>query len=181
MAKIIKAELSEDKKAKSKNTNTIPKVSLEPQQRLAEILNDTPRLVALHGTEWEVRALRMGTQWLIAQKCVEVAQAETKNYADIMRQFAVNIPAVLDVLTLCLLNDKDKIYKDGDERKGFSDLYYSTRNTLEWDCNVREFSNLLVDCLQLMSVDFFFESADMLEIFRKNILEAKRMRIAARK
>ena len=45
-------------------------VSIEAQERLAEILNDSPRVISLNGSEWEIRALRMGTQWLIAKKCI---------------------------------------------------------------------------------------------------------------
>ena len=67
------------------------KVSLDSQERLAEILNDSPRIVNLRGTEWEIRALRMGTQWLIAKKCIEVAKVENANFGDIVKQFAVNM------------------------------------------------------------------------------------------
>ena len=63
--KIIKAEKSDRSYKESKPTLDQP--SLDSQARLAEILNDSPRLVSLNGTEWEVRTLRMGTQWLISK------------------------------------------------------------------------------------------------------------------
>lgn len=148
-------------------------VSLDAQSRLAEILNDSPRLVSLNGTEWEIRALRMGTQWLIAKKCIEVAKVENANFGDIVKQFAVNIPAVIDVLTLALINDKNRIYKNGNEYEGFSELYKATYDTLMWECKTEEFGHIFLETLQLLDVNFFMESQRMLEIFREMTLARK--------
>lgn len=177
--KVIKAVRSDKSYKESKPTLDQP--SLDSQARLAEILNDSPRLVSLNGTEWEVRTLRMGTQWLISKVVSDMIKDEAKTFGDIMRQFSVNIPAILDVLTLCLLNDKAKIFKDGKQEYGYSELYHATRDTLEWDCDVTDFGNILLECLQLMSVDFFLQSRDILEIFKKSVLEKKRTRIAGQK
>ena len=65
---LIKAELSEKAIEAQRKKNEIRQVSIEAQERLAEILNDSPHLISLNGTEWEVRALRFGTQWLVAKK-----------------------------------------------------------------------------------------------------------------
>lgn len=140
--------------------------SLVAQERLAEILTDSPRLVSLNGTEWEIRALRMGTQYLIAQEVIKINKIEEANFGDIIKQFAVNIPSVIKVLTLALLNDKNKIYKNGNENEGFSDLFRSTYNTLEWDCNVSEFGPILLETLQLLDTSFFMESCRIVEMFR---------------
>ena len=177
--KIIKVEKSD--RAYKKSKPALDQPSLDSQARLAEILNDSPRLVSLNGTEWEVRTLRMGTQWLISKVVSDMAKEEAKTFGDIIRQFSVNIPAILDVLTLCLLNDKAKIFEGGNPNKGYSKLYRATRNTLEWDCDVSEFGNILLECLQLMNVDFFLQSKDILEIFKKSVLEKKRTRIAGQK
>lgn len=177
--KVIKAVRSE--KAYKESKPTLDQPSLDSQARLAEILNDSPRLVSLNGTEWEVRTLRMGTQWLISKVVSDMIKDETKTFGDIMRQFSVNIPAILDVLTLCLLNNRFKIFKDGKQENGYSELYYATRRTLEWDCDVAEFGKILLECLQLLSVDFFLQSRDILEIFEKSVLEKKRTRIAGQK
>lgn len=171
--KIVKADSKEKKPAKKKKE--IPQVSLDSQERLAEILTDSPRLVSLNGTEWEIRALRMGTQWLIAKKCIEIAKADNASFGDVIKQFATNIPAVLDVLTLALLNDKDKLFVDGNERNGYSDLYYATRNTLEWECDVTQFGNMLFEVLQMLSVDFFYNALTVLDTFRASVTERKRM------
>lgn len=178
---IVKAQLNEEIKKRIEGEKDALSVSLDAQQRLAEILNDSPRIVSLNGTEWEVRALRMGTQWLMAQKIIEIDKSETGTFGDVMRHFAVNIPAVLDILTLCLLNDRHKIYQDGEPTKGFSELYRATRNTLEWDCDVSQFGNLLFEVFQMIDVSFFTEALDMLQIFRATVTEKKRMRKKERK
>lgn len=170
--KVIKAE-NKAKTNKEEKLKAIEKVSLESQERLAEILNDSPRIVSLNGTEWEIRALRMGTQWLIAKKCIEVAKVESANFGDIVKQFAVNIPAVLEVLTLALLNDKGKIFNGGNERNGYSDLYQSTYDTLMWECNVEEFGTIFLEVLQMIDVSFFMESCRILEIFRESTMARK--------
>ena len=122
---IIKAT-NTNKKKKEQEVPKKQEASLEAQERLVEILNDSPRLVSLNGTEWEIRALRMGTQWLIANKCIQVAKVESANFGDIVKQFAVNIPAVVEVLVLALLNDRHKIFKNGNEQEGYSELYKAT-------------------------------------------------------
>lgn len=141
-------------------------VSLDSQERLAEILNDSPRLVSLNGTEWEIKALRMGTQYLIAQEVIKINKVENANFGDIVKQFAVNIPSVLKILTFALLNDKTKIFKDGNENEGFSKLYEATYNTLAWECEVSEFGNILLETLQLLDVSFFMESCRIVEMFK---------------
>lgn len=178
---LIKAELSEKAIEAQRKKNEIRQVSIEAQERLAEILNDSPHLVSLNGTEWEVRALRFGTQWLVAKKALEVAKVEQANYGDIIKALSVNIPTVLEILALCLLNDRKRIFKDGDEHNGFSEEYYATIDTLKWDCDVSKFGEILHECLQLLNVDFYFTSTDILEIFRNQVLGIKRMRTAARK
>ena len=156
-----------------KANKEITQVSLDSQERLAEIMNDSPRLVSLNGTEWEIKALRMGTQWLISKKCIEVAKAENATFGDIVKQFATNIPAIVEVLVLALLNDKKKIYKDGDESNGFSELYYTTYNTLMWDCKVEQFGEIFLSVLQMLDVSFFMESCRILEIFRESTMARK--------
>lgn len=180
--KVVKGTGEAKKKASKKlEEKTETPVSIDSQARLAEILTDSPRLVSLNGTEWEVRALRMGTQWLIAQKAIEINKAENATMGDILKQLAVNMPAILDVITLALLNDKNKIYKNGRECEGFSDLYYTTKDTLAWDCDPTQFSELLLEIFQMLSVDFFYSSLDILAVFRASVTERKRTRIAERK
>lgn len=156
-----------------KKNDELSPVSLDNQERLAEIMNDSPRIVALSGTEWEIKALRMGTQWLICKKCIEVAKAEGATFGDIIKQFEKNIPAIVEVLVLALLNDKKKIYKDGDEGCGYSDLYRATYDTLMWECKVEQFGEIFFNVLQMLDVSFFMESHRILQIFRESTMMRK--------
>lgn len=169
----ITKAINTNKKKKEQEVPKKQEASLEAQERLAEILNDSPRLVSLNGTEWEIRALRMGTQWLIANKCIQVAKLENANFGDIVKQFAVNIPAVIEVLVLALLNDKHKIFKNGDEKDGYSELYKATYDTLLWECKTEEFGHIFLETLQLIDISFFMESQRMLQIFREMTLTRK--------
>lgn len=171
MGKVIKAENTKAKKEEEKAS--YKDVSLDAQSRLAEIMNDTPHIVDLNGTEWEIRALRMGTQWLISEKCLKIIKAEGDTFGDILKQFQTNIPALVEILVLALLNDKHKIYKDGNEHGGYSDLYHATYNTLMWECKVETFGMIFLEVLQLMDVSFFMESHRILEIFREATMTRK--------
>lgn len=162
--KIIKA-VSNKKKELAK-ANMPVEVDLTAQERLVEILTDNPRLISLNGSEWAIKALRMGTQYLIAKKVIEIKRAEDNTFGDIVKQFAVNIPAVIEVLTLALLNDKNKIFKDGVDGGEYSELYETTYQTLMWECKVEDFGNLLLEVLQMIDTNFFMESCRILEMFK---------------
>ena len=171
---IVKAVNTNQKNIEKKKAKKRSEVALENQARLAEILNDSPRIISLKGTEWEIRALRMGTQWLICKKCIEVAMVENANFGDIVKQFSQNIPAVLEVLTLALLNDKKKIFKNGEENEGYSELYKATFDTLMWECKVDEFGQIFLEVLQMIDVSFFMESHRMLHLFREMTMTRKK-------
>jgi hypothetical protein len=108
----------------------------------------------------------MGTQYLIAQEVIKINKTESATFGDIVKQFAVNIPSVLKILTLALLNDKNKIFNNGNENEGFSELYEATYNTLAWECEVSEFGNILLETLQLLDTSFFMESCRIVEMFK---------------
>lgn len=162
--KIIKAVNS--KKQEIEKAKEVAEVNLEAQERLVEILTDSPRIVSLNGSEWAIKALRMGTQYLIAKKVIEIKRAEDNTFGDIIQQFAVNIPAVIEVITLALLNDKNKIFKNGVDGGEYSELYEATYQTLMWECKVEDFGNLLLEILQLIDTNFFMESCRILEMFK---------------
>lgn len=170
--KIIKAEYKAKHNPKK---NIEKKVSLEAQEQLVEILNDSPRLVSLAGTEWEVRSLKFGTQYLIAQEVIKINKIENANFGDVVKQFAVNIPSVVKIITLCLLNDKRRIFKDGIEPNGFSEEYKSVYDTIMWDGNINEYGNLLLECLQMLDVTTFFQALDIVQIFRAGVTAKKTM------
>lgn len=171
--KIIKAVNS--KKQEIEKAKEVAEVNLEAQERLVEILTDSPRIVSLNGSEWAIKALRMGTQYLIAKKVIEIKRAEDNTFGDIIQQFAVNIPAVIEVITLALLNDKNKIFKNGVDGGEYSELYEATYQTLMWECKVEDFGNLLLEILQLIDTNFFMESCRILEMFKMSTTARTKM------
>ena len=166
-------------KEKKQTTND---VSLDAQELLVEILNDSPHLVSLNGTEWEVRTLRFGTQYLIAEEVVKINKIEQgAGYGDVVKQFSMNIPSMVKILTFCLLNDKRRIFKDGIESNGFSEEYHSIYETLMWEGNIQEYGMLLLECLKLLDISAFFQALDIVQIFRAGVTARKTTKMDERK
>lgn len=171
-----------ERKNKSKNEGLVGKeVSLEAQEQLVEILNDSPHLVSLNGTDWEVRTLRFGTQYLIAQEVIKINKVEHANYGDIVRQFAQDIPSMVRILAFCLLNDKHRIYKKGIETLGFSDEFYALCETIRWEGNIQSYAHLLLECLQLLDISAFFQALDIVQVFRAGVTSKKTTKMDAQK
>lgn len=162
-------------RGKKKTEETNLEASLEAQERLVEILNDSPRLASLDGTEYEIRALRMGTQYLIAQEVIKINKAESATYGDIVKQFSVNIPSVVKVITLCILNDKKRIYKDGIEHLGLSDEYQALYDTIMWQGKIEEYGNILLECLQMLDISTFMTALDILSVFKASVTKKREM------
>lgn len=171
----ITKAINTNKKKKEQEVPKKQEASLEAQEKLVEILNDSPHLVALNGTEYEVRALRMGTQYLIAQEVIKINKVENANFGDIVKQFSINIPSVVKVIVLCLLNDKKRIYKDGVEYKGLSDEYNALYETIMWEGNINEYGQLLLECLQLLDISVFTEVLGILSVFKTSITMKREM------
>lgn len=146
--------------------------SLEAQERLIEIMNDSPRVRDFDGTRWELRALKPGTQWLIAQEAVSIQKEESANFSDVIRQFAVNTPSVAKVITLGLLNDRSRIFANG--RDGaFSEEYHQTLDAILWDTSQAGWLALLVEMLQMLDIEVFFSITSSIQILRQRLLERK--------
>lgn len=172
---IKKAEPSRPLNRKKTKKMERKEVSIEAQTLLVETLNDSPHIVSLNGTQWEIRSLRFGTQYLIAEEVLKINKAESATFGDIVKQFAVNIPSMVKILTLCLLNDKNRIFKNGNEKDGFSDEFQSVYDTLMWEGNVNEYGVLLLECLQMLDVSVFFQALDIVQIFRAGVTTKKTM------
>ena len=176
---VVKAKGS-GKNVKAKK-ESVSEVNLDAQARLAEILNDSPRIASLAGTEWEIRALRQKVQWMIAEEVIKINKAENASFGDIIKQFSVNMPSVVKVITLAVLNDRNKIFKEGKEENGFSDLYKATYDTIAWEGNVSEYGNLLLEVFQMLDINFFLESHRILEMFKTATMMRKEKKTVEQK
>lgn len=140
-------------------------VSDESMEKLVRVMTDAPTLVKLANAGWEVRALKPAVQWEIAKVACEIRQVENASYGDILTEFAKNLPAVVRVITLALLNDKKRIEEE-------YDLVY---DTLMWESNPSEWANVLLEILNLQDIGFFLQITQVTEIFRQMTLQKKRM------
>lgn len=143
-------------------------LSDEAMDRLAAIMNDSPSIVKLHGTEWEIRSLKIGTQWLIAEETGKIVANEKMTMGDVIKCMAASLPSVCRVITLALLNDKDKIHGES---------YNRVYDRLMWgEYEMRDWMRLMTEIYDMMDVDFFIANTNALKTLREKTLGRKIMK-----
>ena len=147
-------------------------ISADAMERLAKVMNDTPTIVKMSNTEFAITALKPGTQWLIAEESCKIMKAEQGNFKDVIKQFAINIPSVVHVITLAILNDKNRIFEDYKSRK-YSEEYQSVYDTIMWETNPDNWLSLLVEIMNMLSMDYFFQSTNAVAMIREAALGRK--------
>ena len=157
-------EKAKDSNKARETKNTVKPASDESMEKLVRVMTDAPSLVKLADAGWEVRALKPAVQWEIAKVACEIHQVENASYGDILTEFAKNLPAVVRVITLALLNDKKRIEEE-------YDLVY---DTLMWESNPSEWANVLLEILNLQDIGFFLQITQVTEIFRQMTLQKRR-------
>ena len=171
MGKVYRAQKDPNKAKKQAIEDENKVLPISPlsdaaMERLAQIMNDSPTIVKLQGTEWEIRALKPGTQWMIAEEACKIVKGENLSMGDVIKEFAINIPSVARVITLSLLNDKKRI--DSEE-------YQQVYDQLLWgDYDIKDWATLLVEILNLLDVDFFFASTNVIQTVRNQALMRKK-------
>lgn len=148
------------------------KVSVDAMERLAKVMNDTPTIMKMGKTEFAITALKPGTQWLIAEEACKIMKAEQGNFADVIKQFSINVPSVVHVITLAILNDKDMIFKDI-RRREYSDDYKAVYDTIMWETSPDNWISLLVEIINMLSMDYFFQSTNVIAVIREVALGRK--------
>lgn len=139
-------------------------ISDASMRRLAQVMNDSPTIKKLKGTEWEIHALKVGAQWLIAEEACKISVEEHASMGDVIKRFATSMPSVCRCLTIALLNDKDKIY--GEE-------YRQVYDALLWgDYDLKDWATLLFEVVSLVDINFFYASTDAIRTV-KQILTRK--------
>ena len=140
--------------------------------RLEKVMNDTPTIVKMSNTEFAITALKPGTQWLIAEESCKIMKAEQGNFKDVIKQFAINIPSVVHVITLAILNEKNRIFEDYKSRK-YSEEYQSVYDTIMWETSPDNWLSLLVEIMNMLSMDYFFQSTNAVAMIREAALGRK--------
>lgn len=154
---------------RNKGANGLALVSDDSMERLAKIMNDSPTVLKLKGTEWEIRGLKPAVQWMIAEEACKIVKGEKQAMGDVIREFANNLPSVAKVITLALLNDKWRIEDKGWFQKVYDELMWG-------DYEIRDWAVLLAEILKMIDMDFFFESTNVVQMIRKMTLDRKMTR-----
>lgn len=137
----------------------------EAMEKLANVMTNAPTLVKLANSGWEITALKPAVQWLIAKEACDIKKVENATFGDILGNLAMNIPSVARIITLALLNDKERIEKE----------YQSVYDTIMWEGSPSEWANLLYEVLKMQDIEFFFASTQMIDEIRKMTLQRKKM------
>lgn len=130
-------------------------ISIESQQLLLRVMNDSPTIVKLNETkEWKITALKPAIKWMIAEEAAKIKQSQpdTMNVAIAM---ATNMPCICRCLTLALLNDKKRIEEEYDIV--FELLFFETDD--------KHWGNLFLEVLRLLDTDAFFLNISLVEMF----------------
>lgn len=139
-------------------------VSIESQEKLVRIMNDTPTVAKFNGTVWEIHGLRPAVQWKIAEEAVNIVKKENATMGDVIKQFAVSLPSVVKVITYALLNDKERIENEFD----------ATYNAIMWGTSTsKDWAILLTEIIGMIDVSFFFQVTDAIQTIRTMLLDRK--------
>lgn len=160
----VKVAVTDKVKNKKDIESEFKPASDEAMEKLARVMTDAPTLVKLAGAGWEVKALRPAVQWEIAKIACEIHNVENATYGDVLKGFAINLPAVCRVIALALLNDKERIENE----------YDAIYDMLFWESNPSEWATLLLEILNLQDIGFFLQITQVTEIFRQTTLQKKK-------
>ena len=133
--------------------------------RLSEVINDTPTIVEIGGKKYNITALKIGTQILIAEETSKVQKHQEGNMVDVFKSFADSIPAVIRCIAFAILNDKDKIYQDYYKRE-FSEEFYATCEKIEWESDRQQWMSILVEIIRKIDISFSFTITEQMSMIR---------------
>ena len=145
---------------------------LDAMLRLAEIMNDSPTPFEVGGKTYNITALKMGTQVLIAEETCKIQKHQEGNLVDMFNQFARSLPAVVRCLAFAVLNDKDKIYKNY-ATKEFSDEFNSLCERIEWESDKRQWMDVLSKVINKIDVAFFLNISEQMKILRDTTMRRR--------
>lgn len=138
-------------------------ISDEAMERLIQVMTDSPTKVKLADIDWNITALKPAVQWEIAKIACEINKVEKATFGDILKGFSGNLPSVVRIVTLALLNDKKRIEEE----------YDKVYDTLMWESKPEEWGTLLFEILSLCDVGFFLQTTNAVQMFRQLTLERK--------
>lgn len=145
---------------------------LDAMMRLAEIINDSPTQMEIGGKTYNITALKMGTQILIAEETCKIQKSQEGNLVDMFKQFAKSLPAVVRCLAFAVLNDKDKIYENYATRE-FSGEFYGLCERIEWESDKGQWMAILAEVIKKIDVSFFMAITEQMSMLRDLTMKKK--------
>jgi hypothetical protein len=136
---------------------------VDVQMLISSVMADLPKPIKIGERTYNIRALRAGTQNLIALEACKIAKSG-ESFGDIIKQFASNVPSVIRVITLAVLNDKDKI---------FGEEYQQLYDYIEWEVSPREYLNILIEVFKMLNIDAFFLICSQIDLFRNQLTKKR--------
>lgn len=143
---------------------------LDAMMRLAEVLNDTPTQIEISGEKYNITALKLGTQILIAEETCKIQKHKEGNLVDIFNQFTKSLPAVVRCLAYAILNDKNKIYKDYGT-KTLSDEFFALCERIEWESNKNQWMAVLAEVIQKIDINFSLTITEQMSMIRDMMMK----------
>lgn len=140
-------------------------VSEEAMEKLVRVMTDAPTLVKLANIGWEVTALKPAVQWEIAKIGCEICKLEHGTFGDVLTAFSGQLPSVVKIVTLALLNDKERIKND----------YQAVYDTLWWESKPEEWATLLFEIFQLLDISFFMTCKEAIEVLKTMTLQKRKI------
>ena len=151
-----------DKEERNYRKVTEP-VTDEEMERMVQIMLDSPTIKKLSKTKFAITALKPAVMWQIAQEATKISIVEKATFSDVLKGLSQEIPSVCKIIALAMLNDKERIEKE----------YDKVYDTLMWECDVKEWAELLYEVLNLISIDTFFLLTELTQTFKTMALERK--------
>ena len=138
-------------------------VTDEEMERMVQIMLDSPTIKKLSKTKFAITSLKPAVMWQIAQEAANISIVEKATFSDVLKGLSQEIPSVCRIITFAMLNDKERIEKE----------YDKVYDTLMWECDVKEWAELLYEVLNLISIDTFFLLTELTQTFKSIALERK--------
>ena len=129
------------------------KVSDGARERLLEIMADSPTILKLGGTDFELTALKNGTLIKICEEAVKIKKVQVDSddkTASVMLSMATQIPVICRIITYALLNDRKRI------ERNFDEVYDIVLN----NTSQSDLFNLFYEIIQKLDVSFFFANIE---------------------
>lgn len=138
------------------------KEDLGYEKKLSDVMLDRGRIVTIAGREYEIKALKMYTRWLISE-CINEMEMSEKDTINMLENMFSDIPLLAKMITYAILRDKDAI----EDKDTFSKTY----NEIMEATNMQEYLDTITVIIERMEIEWFFFTQEAVKSI--NILPSK--------